>query len=552
MKRLRIAVILFWFGALTTFAACGAINPEVTPFYTPPSPLPPGKPGEIIKTEKIETNNARVQAWRVMYHSRDLQGKDVAVTGIFAAPTAPAPQGGYPLLAIAHGTEGLARKCAISLDPWGLPSVAGELLSFPDTAITPFVEAGYVVTAPDYQGLGAPGVSSYLVGETTAQNIFDALRAARSFSEFSLSDKNFVWGHSQGGHAAAFAAQLEEKIAPDVSLDGIVLVAPATEFEKNIADALSSPRANLATGLGMMIAGAWQQAYDVSPDTVFTDAGVQEVPKVFQDCVIGTLTTFAGKPPNTYFKSNPLDTPPWRDLVRANTPQTILYPAPMFVAQGASDIIILPSLTESFVQNMCAAQNTLQYQTYEGADHVGVVKASAPDVIAWLDARVKNEPALSNCPAPAISQTPAITPTTTITPTATITLTQTVTATIVAVTPVASKPFDGVIFTDGAWTPTQEMIALLEWRLPAYLAQNQTKFNATKAPIVERLAQYKTQYWGESENGKRVIFVNAMCSALPDWQTRRVFVADGGDCYFTVKYDVDAETFFDLLVNGEA
>jgi pimeloyl-ACP methyl ester carboxylesterase len=550
MRKFSITTFVFFVGALFALTACGAINPQVTPFYTPPAPLPPGKPGEIIKTEKIETNNAQVQAWRVMYHSRDLQGKDVAVTGLFAAPAAPAPEGGYPLLAIAHGTEGLARQCAISLDPWGLPSIAGDYLSFPDTVIAPFVEAGYAVTAPDYQGLGAPGASSYLVGETTAQNIFDSMRAARSFSEFTLSAKNFLWGHSQGGHAVAFAAQLGQTIAPDIPLDGIVMVAPATELERGIREALASPRANLATGLGMMIAGAWKQAYNVPPETIFTEAGIQEAPKVFQDCVIGTLTTFAGKPPATYFKTNPLDTLPWSEILQENTPQTVLYPAPMFVAQGISDIIILPSITTSFVEKMCATQNSIEYQSYEGADHVQVVKASRADIVAWLDARVKNEPAPNNCPT--LTQTATITPTTSITPTATLTPTRIITPTVAAVTPIASIPFDGVIFTDGDWTPTQEMIALLEWRLPEYLAQNQNKFNATKPPIVERLAQYKTQYWGEIENGKRVIFVNAMCRAFPDWQTRRIFVADGGDCFFNVKYNADSGTFFDLLVNGEA
>lgn len=77
-------------------AACGAISPEVTPFYTPPDPLPPGKPGEIIRTEPIETHSPDLYAWRVMYHSRDLNGRDMAVTGLFAAPAAPPPSGGYP------------------------------------------------------------------------------------------------------------------------------------------------------------------------------------------------------------------------------------------------------------------------------------------------------------------------------------------------------------------------------------------------------------------------------------------------------------------------
>src|SRR5690349_3567028 len=99
-------------GLFALVAACSVISPDVTPFYTPPDPLPAGAPGEIIKTEKIETNNAQVEAWRVMYHSRDLNGNDIAITGLFAMPTTPPPSAGFPLLAIAHGSEGLGRQCA--------------------------------------------------------------------------------------------------------------------------------------------------------------------------------------------------------------------------------------------------------------------------------------------------------------------------------------------------------------------------------------------------------------------------------------------------------
>lgn len=117
---------------------------------------------------------------------------------------------------------------------------------------------------------------------------------------------------------------------------------------------------------------------------------------------------------------------------------------------------------------------------------------------------------------------------------------------------VSGAQYEGAIFADGAWMPDADMVAALETRLPLFLAQNQNKFNPTKPPIVERLPQYKRQYWGEMENGKRVIEVNAMCRALDGWQTQRIFIADGGDCFFNVKYNLDAGTFFDLSVNGEA
>lgn len=154
---------------------------------------------------------------------------------------------------------------------------------------------------------------------------------------------------------------------------------------------------------------------------------------------------------------------------------------------------------------------------YPNASHAAVVSASNADVVAWLAARAKNENAPSNC-ALAVS------------------------------TPM----YEHTILSDGAFTPDESTIAALEKELPNFLAQNQNKFSAQQPPIVERLAQYKFQYWGEIQNGKRVIVVNAFCANFRNWKTERVFVLDGGDCFFNLQYDVDSGTFLNLQVNGEA
>ncbi|GIL15598.1 MAG: hypothetical protein BroJett039_07710 [Chloroflexota bacterium] len=121
-----------------------------------------------------------------------------------------------------------------------------------------------------------------------------------------------------------------------------------------------------------------------------------------------------------------------------------------------------------------------------------------------------------------------------------------------APTQIINSRNNSVVLKDGAWTPEAEMIAALETRLPAYLAQNQNQFSARNAPIAERLAQYKFQYWGETPNDKRVIVVNAFCANFENWETERVFVLDGGDCFFNLQYDIDSGTFSALQVNGEA
>ncbi len=545
------------------FAAWNVVSPPLTAFYTPPNPLPFGEPGEIIKTEKIETKNANVQAWRVMYHSRDLKGNDVAITGLFAAPTVrnarrsvpspaagvpspaagvpspaagvpspaagvPSPAAGVPspadvpspdgvpLIALAHGTEGLARQCATSLDAWSLPAFAQEFFSFPDTVIVPFVEAGYAVAATDFQGLGAPGDSAFLIGSLEAQNVLDSIRAIRAFEQVKLNDKNFVWGHSQGGHAAAFTAQLASELAPEIKLHGIVIGAPAAQLEELVNAILVPDKPSPITGVAMMVAGSWRQTYQLPLDVVFTPKGINDLPRVYQECILGASAAFNFEKPSAYYYSNPTTTSPWRDTMLLNTPKPVLYPAPVFVAQGESDPVIAPQTTRAFANQLCAAGNAVQFKLYPNTDHLGAISASRADVIAWLNARSRNETAPSNCDAPFMGKT-----------------------------------FDRVIFSDDAFTPDESTIMLLEARVPSFLAQQQNKFSAHKPPILERFDAYKFQYWGEMENGKRVIVVNAFCANFDNWKTQRVFVLDGGDCFFNVKYDMETGTFFDLSVNGE-
>jgi hypothetical protein len=118
-------------------------------------------------------------------------------------------------------------------------------------------------------------------------------------------------------------------------------------------------------------------------------------------------------------------------------------------------------------------------------------------------------------------------------------------------TPTVFLP-EEVIFKDGAFVPDEATMAQLRARLPEFLARNQDMFNKDRAPIVERLPGYKIQYRGEMENGKRMVDVNAMCTPLENWRTQWVMVLDGGDCFFQLKYDADAGTFSNLMVNGEA
>lgn len=111
------------------------------------------------------------------------------------------------------------------------------------------------------------------------------------------------------------------------------------------------------------------------------------------------------------------------------------------------------------------------------------------------------------------------------------------------------KGFSNVEEKD-TWTPGKDDVLKLEERIESYLK----KAAAKRSPqLWSKLAPYKRQYVGLMRNNRRVIFANFFCDAFNvDWKKTVVAVADGGDCFFTVVYDLERAGFNDLRINGEA
>jgi len=123
---------------------------------------------------------------RVMYHSTDATGDDRAVTGTMYYPTAEPPEGGWPVVAWAHGTSGLAASCAPSRAPAPPPAFGVE----------------GVRVATDYLGLGPVGeLHPYLSAAAEGNAVIDGVAAARAMPEAGAGDQWVVAGVSQGGHA---------------------------------------------------------------------------------------------------------------------------------------------------------------------------------------------------------------------------------------------------------------------------------------------------------------------------------------------------------------
>jgi fermentation-respiration switch protein FrsA (DUF1100 family) len=349
--------------------------------------LPAGSPGDLVAVERVAAPDGAV-AWRVLYRSETIAGRPIAVTALIVAPDAEPPPGGFPVLAWAHGSSGLADTCAPSRAARPLGEATDGRGSLP---LPPLWEAGYVVTATDYEGLGTPGRHPYIAGDSEARGVLDSVRAASQLEGIELSSEYAVWGHSQGGHAAMFGLDIADAYAPELDLVGVVAGAPPSQFDLLYSVLQTSPFRYYL----LMASAGLNAAYgdDAAPlEDVIAPEGLEVVDVVDEGCDLGALTAdldFAA-----LLGPDPATIPAWATLLTENDPGTFAEPsdAPLLVVHGSDDEQIPVAASALMFDQLCAIGQDQTRWVYPGRDHSGVLEPAAVDMLAWTAHRFAGEP----------------------------------------------------------------------------------------------------------------------------------------------------------------
>ena len=350
-----------------------------------PQPLPPGSPGEIIDTELLSTDED-VVGYRILYHSTSPRGNDIAVSGFAAAPSGEAPEGGWPLVAWAHGTTGMADACA--------PSHTAESAI---TQFAPLLNAGYAIVATDYEGLGTPGLHPYIVGVSEGRSVLDSVRAAQALPEISVSEEFVVWGHSQGGHAALHTGQNWQEYAPSLKLLGVVSSAPPSQFSLIYEVLVNGP----FRGYLVMAMAAFADAYpEANLEDILTPRAIELLDSLEEECLGEVLQRFAQIDlSELQTVPNPLRVDPWNALTLQNDVNQKPTPAPVLLLHGGADEQV-PALSSFFLQiQICAlpGQGPVHRIEYPGERHSSVIIADFEDMLEWIQARFEGETAPNTC-----------------------------------------------------------------------------------------------------------------------------------------------------------
>src|SRR4030081_1164189 len=83
----------------------------ITDFYSAPSNLAATQPGDLLRKAPFTGYSLPkgATAVRILYHSLDATGQAVATSGVVLIPAGTPPRAGWPVIAWAHGTSGVAR-----------------------------------------------------------------------------------------------------------------------------------------------------------------------------------------------------------------------------------------------------------------------------------------------------------------------------------------------------------------------------------------------------------------------------------------------------------
>jgi pimeloyl-ACP methyl ester carboxylesterase len=360
----------------------------LTDFYTTPATLSATKPGDLLRQESFAGYSLPkgATAVRILYHSLDATGRDVATSGVVLIPSGTPGPKGWPVIAWAHGTSGVARLCA--------PSAMKDVY-YGDEGLMPMVAAGFAVVATDYHGLGSDGGPHQYVNKVAqAHDVIYSIPAARAAVK-SLGAKWVADGHSQGGLAAWGVAEAEHDLK-DPDYLGAVSVAGVAREVDFFSHLSNTP--GVGFYLAFMAAGIRARYPDFDPHDLLSDAVLAHYSDVStKGCFYYGYAVYAALPVGTLLR------PQWEKSVwvhrffEGNAVGSAPIGGPLFVIAGEADQTVPIEGVRAAVKQICAAKQPVTFRSYPGLDHDPTMEKSTPDQLEWIRSRFAGKPATSNC-----------------------------------------------------------------------------------------------------------------------------------------------------------
>lgn len=388
-----------WLGAVSLVLGLMGCGPTTSSGDTPGSTRITGAdlsgtgPGSLIEATAITNVDQSVPlgttSARVIYRSTSgIDGAETSVSGAVFIPPGRPPQGGWPVVAFAHGTSGFNSECGPSLSP--------DLMGGIGTVVR-FLNLGFAVAAADYQGLGMPGAHPYLDAKTAGFNVIDSVRAAQALS----GDVSGTWGAvggSQGGAAAWAANEQALTYAPELRLVGTVSMVPAADLSDFAAAAAEGVLNRFQMAMYIGILRGFERTRPGFPIDDYRQGLVEQKWEVLNACAgadaeerVGLLDVIS---PADLVPSTPDAQQRLYDLLAAMALPQRQASAPMMVIYAGQDEYVPAATTKTALDRSCALGDQIFVVFQPDRSH-GTVDTTIYD--QWLGERFAGLPVRNNC-----------------------------------------------------------------------------------------------------------------------------------------------------------
>ncbi|KAA0094055.1 lipase [Mycolicibacterium sp. P1-18] len=414
--RFRLTTVGAFACVTALLAACGTTATDPASAHTGP-PRGPAiaadfsgtGPGALVSAEGLVDLDTALRektslAARIVYESTSgINDSHVLVSGAVFVPKGDPPPGGWRIVAYAHPATGIDAPCAPSASPSLLGS-AGDVAAL--------LDAGYVVTATDYQGLGLRdddhsatdptigpynGYHPFLDSTTEGYDVIDSVRAARTLVP-AASNAFAAYGIGQGGQAVWAGDELAADYRGGLTLVGVAAVRPTAALG-GLADAAAAGTLTRDQQLTLQrfLASLAKEYDDVDLDA-YRHGVMQRNWQTLSACW-GPAASQRATIADTL---GPDDLRPDGDeatrLLRGYLQKTSLpqapTAAPMVVVPDGADGLIPTAQTDAALAKACAMGDVVSSSAPDDGDPM-------PGLIGWMGDRFDGVPAANDCPAAA-------------------------------------------------------------------------------------------------------------------------------------------------------
>ncbi len=419
----RIATVL---GACLAAAVTSGVTASAAPadFYEVPASALGGAPGTVVDTQPypplLSIPNQQGPwpsgAQRIMYRTTDAHGAATAASGTYFDASLPwIGAGPRPLVVLGPGTQGQGDQCAPSRlfqDGVHYNAPLDFAVEYEVLQVHALLSRGIDVVVTDYQGLGTAGMHSYVDRRAQGHAMLDAARAVKALPGSRIGDDNPIgfWGYSQGGGAAASAAEMQPSYAPDLDVRGTYAGGPPADL-RAVAAALDG---GLATGLlgyavNSIYAGYPETRADI--DGALAPAGRQALDEIAAQCVPETIARYGLHRTTEWTKDGRslaelIDALPSvsavvdEQRIGRSTPGS-----PVLIVQGRNDDLIPHNQATRLAADWCAQGATVEFRTEEippiapgfVVGHGLPMVSGLPSALDWMIDRFDGVPARSGC-----------------------------------------------------------------------------------------------------------------------------------------------------------